>query len=70
MLKFENPENGRYYYVSITKDLFNDLVININFGGRFNHFSRHVFCENREILERRILEITARRRVRGYFLVS
>jgi hypothetical protein len=33
MLKFENPTNGRYYYLYIERDLLNDMVLTIIRGG-------------------------------------
>lgn len=37
MIKLENAENGRYYYLEITEDLFNDHTLIIHRGGNNYH---------------------------------
>ncbi len=69
MLKFENHINGRFYYLQIKRDMLNDLVINIIFGGRGVTRLRTIACDSRLILHKEIEKISKTRLRRGYVLV-
>ncbi len=70
MIKFENHLNGRYYYLYLHKDLFDDLVLTVVRGGKFNRIVRnHYFrCKKRALQE--IERISRIREKRGYRLVQ
>ena len=34
LVKFDNPDNGRFYYLCTHRDLFNDLVLTVIRGGK------------------------------------
>lgn len=70
MIKFENKENGRFYYIKIEKDLLNDLVLRINFGGHNVTRSRVIMCDSAEILFDEIKRLYKKRLSRGYLLVN
>lgn len=73
MLKFENTENGRFYYLSIQKDLLNDLVLCVNFGGshsgRAISYHRIIHAGSREDIQREIIRLSKKRLRRGYELI-
>ncbi len=73
MLKFENQTNGRFYYISIVKDMLNDCVIRIVYGGhRHRRISRerHIACDSQRDLLSEIQRLSLRRLSRGYSLVT
>lgn len=70
MIKFENKTNGRFYYIFVSKDLLNDLVIRITFGGCNVSRNRIIFCGSRKDIEKEIERITKRRLSRGYSIVT
>jgi hypothetical protein len=65
MLKFENPTNGRFYYLEVT----NELVIRIVFGGRRVCRMRTIICDNRDKLLKEFDRLSKRRLKRGYVLI-
>ncbi len=71
MIKFENESNGRYYYIMIEKDLFDDHILCVLRGGR-NHrrIVRQFVHADREEIYREIQRITKIRISRGYTLVN
>ncbi len=70
MLKFENKNNGRFYYIEIKKDLFGDLVINTIRGGSNVSVQRIIFCDNAVSVRDKIRQIVKRRTARGYTLIQ
>lgn len=70
MIKFENKQNGRYFYILIEKDLLNDLVLRIVYGSRHISRSRIVFCNSRMALDKQINRLSKRRIRHGYCLVT
>lgn len=70
MIKYENRDNGRFYYLYISKDLLNDYVLNIVRGGRnvSVHRSRGFACP--QTLNEEIRRICKIREKRGYRLVE
>lgn len=71
MIKFENKNNGRYYYLIIEKDLFDDFILCVLRGGR-NHrrIIRQFVHPDHEEINREIQRITRIRLKRGYTLVN
>lgn len=69
MIKFENKNNGRFYYLEVKKDLFDDLVIHITRGGRNSSINHLIFCPDTHSCELQINRITKTRLRRGYTLI-
>lgn len=69
MLKFENKTNGRFYYLSIERDLLNDLILRIVRGGHSVSLCRTVSHLDPETMLKKIQEIIKKRIRRGYTLV-
>lgn len=70
MLRFENHTNGRYYYISVEKDLFNELAVVVLRGGRNHRVIRTFgFC-SREAIDAAIKRLCKRRIARGYILMN
>ena len=70
MIKFENRTNGRFYYISVKKDLFGDLCVHITRGGRNSSIGRLIFCGNGRMVREEIRRISKLRIQRGYTLVD
>lgn len=70
MIKFENKVNGRFYYLQVKRDIFDDLVIHITRGGRHVSHVSLVFCDNDRSVRDKIRQITQRRLARGYTLIQ
>jgi hypothetical protein len=70
MIKFENKENGRFYYMKIEKDLFNDIVVSIIRGGRHCSVNRLIYCNDEISASREIRRLSRVRLQRGYTLVN
>lgn len=70
MIKFENKENGRFYYMRIEKDLFNDTVICVIRGGAHISVSRLIFCDGEMGARKEIDRLSRVRLQRGYTLVN
>lgn len=70
MIKFENPNNGRFYYINIGTDMLNDMFINIVFGGRYVCRNRIISVSYRDSLFKEIIKISKRRIKRGYILIQ
>lgn len=70
MLKFENPTNGRYYYIIKNKDMINDLAITVIRGGIHHNVTRRMGYNDPGQLEREVEKLVKRRIKRGYVLVS
>ena len=70
MLKFENPTNGRFYYIQINKDMLDDSVLCITFGGA-NVVRHRVHMRGDESLLHREVEKLSKKRIRrGYILLN
>lgn len=71
MIKFENKENGRYFYITVEHDYSKRLVIRVIRGGRNVCVTRNVFLsETMDEIEKEIARISQRRIRRGYCLVT
>lgn len=70
MLKFENKSNGRFYYININKDMLNDLVLSVTYGGINTVRCRILLCGNLTSIHREILRLYKKRLKRGYILIS
>jgi len=70
MIKFENKTNGRFYYLSLHKDLLGDVGIRINYGGRHVCRVRFIACTSGLELQKQIEQLSKRRIKRGYSLVT
>lgn len=70
MIKFENKNNGRYYYLSIRQDLLNQLVLTVLRGGRCSNVIRTIKFSCMESITREIQRLIQRRLKRGYSFVS
>ena len=70
MLKFENKSNGRYYYIFVDKDMLDDIVLRIVYGGRYINRTRTILCSNRNLIQREIDRLSRKRLKRGYTLVQ
>lgn len=70
MIKYENKENGRYFYMYVERDELDDLVLVIMRGGRYNHVVRRYGfnCESR--IECELGRLRKKREARGYTLVT
>jgi hypothetical protein len=70
ILKFENSDNGRYYYIIKEKDFFNHDILTIIRGGRRHRIMRH-YGYNCEIHIQREIKRLSKLRIRhGYVLVQ
>ena len=70
MIKLENPINGRYYYLTIHRDLFNDYCLSVFRGGPLRSV-RHIRCMvSRKLAKQEVRRLVALRLQRGYLLVS
>lgn len=70
MIKFENPSNGRFYYILVIKDMINDSVLRIIYGGRRVSRQRNISCGHQNLLRLEIEKISKKRLSRGYILVQ
>jgi hypothetical protein len=70
MIKFENPTNGRYYYLEINTDALNDLVLTIIRGGARSRVVRHFGYNCQSDIEREIERICKVRLKRGYVKIN
>lgn len=70
MLKFENPSNGRYYYIYTERDLFNEMVLIVLRGGRNYRTIRRCWFSNGLAVRQEIERLTKRRLARGYVLIN
>jgi len=69
MIKFENPVNGRYYYICIQKDLLNPIVA-IYKGGTQKKIRKIYAFECHETMSRFIADMVKRRLRNGYVQIS
>lgn len=70
LIKFENPINGRYYYLTVANDLFNKYVLTITRGGVSARVVKHLGFDCMEKIKNEIDRLTKRRLKRGYILTT
>ncbi len=70
MLKFENKSNGRYYYISSSKDLFGDISIKVMRGSKSKNILKTIGCRSKKEAFHEIHKIIKRRIQRGYTLLE
>jgi len=71
MIKFENKENGRYYYLHVEIDIFCNTNLLVTRGGiRSNLRPRVIFSGEMGKIEEEIARISRIRLQRGYTLVD
>lgn len=68
MLKFENPCNGRYYYMRIDQDLLGHTVLTVIRGGKLHNVTRHYAYNCLTKINSEIKRITKIRLKHGYIL--
>ena len=70
MLKFENGENNRFYYIFVQSDLLGKNVLRVIYGGK-HHVRRITIYEgNDKEIDKKITELVKRRIKRGYTLIN
>jgi hypothetical protein len=69
MLKFENHDNGRYYYLYVNRDLLNDLVLTTIRGGQHHRRVHHFGFNSKDAIIKEIDRITKVRLKHGYRMV-
>ena len=69
MIKLENKTNGRFYYLSLQRDLLDDLVLTITRGGARISLVRSKGFRDMALCTKEISRIIKRRLQRGYTLV-
>jgi hypothetical protein len=70
MLKFENQSNGRYYYMTVQKDMTGADVLVVVRGGRRVRVTRTYGFDSPQDRDKRIIQIMQRRIRNGYSLVG
>jgi len=70
MIKFENQENGRFYYLRVQKDMTGDDVLVVVRGGRDISITRTYGFPNSQARDKRIKALMRRRIRNGYSLVT
>lgn len=70
MIKFENPVNGRYYYMVVEKDMFNEMVLRVTRGGSSVRVSISIACSDEQSISNEIERLSKKRIKRGYILVQ
>lgn len=69
MLKFENPTNKRYYYISPQRDLLNDNIIIIYRGSPTKRITTSIYVGDNVNSKNELNKIIKRRLSRGYVQV-
>jgi len=71
MLKFENKNNGRYYYIYVETDLFGDNVLCVIRGGTYvSGILSRMLSGTEETIQAEIERLSRLRLQRGYILIS
>ena len=70
MLKFENKSNGRYYYIYVQRDLFDDSVLCVLRGGKHSRIVRYVKHGCLSAIQNEIERLSKKRKQRGYELIE
>lgn len=70
MLKFENNQTGRYYYLITSRDLFDDVMITVIRGSKNKRVMKTngYTCKKEAYFE--IHKIIKRRLQRGYTIIN
>ena len=69
MLKFEHP-NGRYYYIYVQQDFFNDIILSVMRGGRNQRITRNILFNCPVAIKKEIDRLSKKRIKRGYVLIQ
>ena len=69
MIKFERND-GRFYYMQVEKDLFNDLVLTVIRGGRHSSVRRSACVGHVQYIMAELVKLCKRRMQRGYCLIE
>ena len=69
-IKFENNTNGRYYYISTYRDLFDAYIIHIARGGNYKRVICRRAYNSQETVEIEIKRLSRLRLQRGYTRVE
>jgi hypothetical protein len=70
MIKFENKSNGRFYYIAIERDLFDELGILVIRGGNRTSVRRFIYLGEQTLCQTEIERISKIRLARGYTLIN
>jgi hypothetical protein len=70
MLKFENSSNGRFYYLTVQKDMTGADVLVVVRGGSSVRVTRTYGFDSPQARDQKFKEIVQRRIRNGYSLVS
>ena len=71
MIKFENQENGRYFYIQVERDLFDELCLRVVRGGRHVRGISHIVTVgSRKTIRAEIKRLSRLRLQRGYTLIN
>lgn len=70
MIKFENQENGRFYYLRVEKDMTGEDVLVVVRGGRSVCVTRTYGFVDSQARDKRIKALMRRRIRNGYSLVT
>ena len=70
MIKFENAANGRFYYMTVQKDMIGGDVLVVVRGGRGVRVSRTYGFDSPQARDQKFKEIVQRRIRNGYTLVA
>ncbi len=70
MLKFENKDNGRFYYIFVEQDAEGNSVIRIVRGGKHVRVVRSLLYGSRDAVNKELVRISKKRIRRGYSLVT
>lgn len=70
MIKFENIQNKRYYYLIKNQDILNAWVLTIIRGGTQTRVVRHYGYDCCETIDKEIVRISKIRLRRGYTIVQ
>lgn len=69
MLRFENSENGRYYYIQYYRDLLQQLTLSVIRGGKRNSLIQHIIFNDPEALAKKVNQLVKLRLKNGYKLI-
>jgi hypothetical protein len=70
MIRFENRENGRFYYMVVEQDITNKLILNIIRGGKRVRVITSILFESPFLLKIELDKRSKRRIRNGYSLVT
>lgn len=70
MIKFENPTNGRFYYLQRNRDMFGDIVLTVFRGGHRTRIVRHYGYGSESDFSMAVSRLTKIRLRHGYVQVN